>query len=589
MRKHLDKLYPVIAFLAVGICFFFMLHVSWLKWGDIIIDTGRELYLPKVLSEGRLLYRDIFYVYGPFSPYFNALLFKLFGASITTAAAGGIAMAAISTWLVFRLAGIWLGRGSALFVTVCYVLVVPFGNMLIVPIFNFALPYSYPAVHSLVFSLASLLFYRRYLEKGESRELNIALFMFFLALLTKVEVAVWLGAALYAGFVCEYAYGGEPLFRAALKSGKRMVWPVLGVLAIFLFTILMGAAEAYYAMMAAAGSNFTVGTKSSFAKGLLFGEPDAGKAIRYSILTTLHLALILGIAGYSGQLYDRLTADPVKNRLRHLAHIGAAASLMLVYMYFKIGKGDLYKPFTAVSVAALVISLMGWWRGSERRDRIFLASLSLFSILMLGRIFFNPTPGAFGFYLSVPAFILFAIFLFRIMPDIFGGGMAGKYIKIVSILMIGTMTYTSLDLTLYNYSMFDAPFETPKGTVTSPVDQRVKAYGQLTDFLMLPEYRNKTLVMFPEGLLINFITGLENPLYQYQFLPIDIRSPAAMSRLIKDFEAKKPDFFVLTDRDVEEYGAKDYLEYASQLKDYIEAHYRPVRSFGGRILLYQRN
>ncbi len=62
-----------------------MAWLSWQKWCDPIIDFGRELYIPWVLSQGKVLYKDInMFFYGPFSYYVNALLFKIFGIHINT-------------------------------------------------------------------------------------------------------------------------------------------------------------------------------------------------------------------------------------------------------------------------------------------------------------------------------------------------------------------------------------------------------------------------------------------------------------------------------------------------------------------------
>src|SRR2546426_1643274 len=52
---------------------------TWARWGDVQIDTGHELYTPSALSNGKLLYRDVWYNYGPLSPYILAALFSLFG------------------------------------------------------------------------------------------------------------------------------------------------------------------------------------------------------------------------------------------------------------------------------------------------------------------------------------------------------------------------------------------------------------------------------------------------------------------------------------------------------------------------------
>src|SRR5207244_2348842 len=51
-------------------------------WPDVVVDFGRELYVPWRLSAGAVLYRDIAWFNGPFSAYANALLFRLAGPSL---------------------------------------------------------------------------------------------------------------------------------------------------------------------------------------------------------------------------------------------------------------------------------------------------------------------------------------------------------------------------------------------------------------------------------------------------------------------------------------------------------------------------
>lgn len=63
--------------------------VSRGKWSDAIIDSGREWIVPDALARGELLYRDVVYWFGPLTPYSHALLFRLFGSSFTTLVFGG--------------------------------------------------------------------------------------------------------------------------------------------------------------------------------------------------------------------------------------------------------------------------------------------------------------------------------------------------------------------------------------------------------------------------------------------------------------------------------------------------------------------
>src|SRR5262247_1070584 len=83
------------ALLAIASLFVFMLAATWHRWTRPIIDHGREMHLPQRLLSGERLYTDILYYYGPFPPYFNALLYRLFGIHLSVLHASGIICATL--------------------------------------------------------------------------------------------------------------------------------------------------------------------------------------------------------------------------------------------------------------------------------------------------------------------------------------------------------------------------------------------------------------------------------------------------------------------------------------------------------------
>ncbi len=68
-----------------------------------MIDSGREWIVPDALTRGGLLYRDVVYWFGPFTPYFQAFFFHLFGSSFRTLAVAGLT-SAIAILFCLRLA-----------------------------------------------------------------------------------------------------------------------------------------------------------------------------------------------------------------------------------------------------------------------------------------------------------------------------------------------------------------------------------------------------------------------------------------------------------------------------------------------------
>ena len=66
------------------------LYIYQGHYTDIMLDFGREVFYPQRILEGKVLYKDLFAIYGPFAYLFNALLYKFFGTNLSTLYAAGI-------------------------------------------------------------------------------------------------------------------------------------------------------------------------------------------------------------------------------------------------------------------------------------------------------------------------------------------------------------------------------------------------------------------------------------------------------------------------------------------------------------------
>src|SRR5216684_4118027 len=54
-----------IAVSLLGALWAFQMYSTWATWGNLSIDCGREAYVPAMLAQGKTLYRDVWYLYGP--------------------------------------------------------------------------------------------------------------------------------------------------------------------------------------------------------------------------------------------------------------------------------------------------------------------------------------------------------------------------------------------------------------------------------------------------------------------------------------------------------------------------------------------
>ena len=60
-----------LAFLPYAV-FLLLAAISWNRWIEPFVDTGRELMVPARVAQGERLYRDVRFYYGPLAPYVAA-------------------------------------------------------------------------------------------------------------------------------------------------------------------------------------------------------------------------------------------------------------------------------------------------------------------------------------------------------------------------------------------------------------------------------------------------------------------------------------------------------------------------------------
>src|SRR5262245_29217337 len=137
---------------AIILVFSAMLAVSWRRWTSPIADSGREMDLPLRLMNGEMLYRDAHYIYPPFSPYFNSLLYRIFGVHLDVLWVSGIVCAILIAWLCYRIARRLLTPSDSALATITVILLCIFK-----PAGNLIWPYSFAALHGMVFALGVLL------------------------------------------------------------------------------------------------------------------------------------------------------------------------------------------------------------------------------------------------------------------------------------------------------------------------------------------------------------------------------------------------------------------------------------------------
>src|SRR5438309_1423314 len=137
------------------VCLFLLwgwqVHSTWGAWGNLTIDSGHEMYIPALLAEGKMLYRDVWFNFGPAAPYFNSYLFRLFGIHLSVLYWAG-SLAALGAAVFLYVAGMQLSAWPIGLTAGAVILLDAFQPSF----FCFPLPYSFSAVYGCLIACLSL-------------------------------------------------------------------------------------------------------------------------------------------------------------------------------------------------------------------------------------------------------------------------------------------------------------------------------------------------------------------------------------------------------------------------------------------------
>jgi hypothetical protein len=188
--------------------------ISWRKWGTPEIDAGAELTTAAQAVHGHLPYSDTRYFYGPLGVYTLTGAFKLFGTSLGTAYALGLAVTTAIAGSFYALSRQLLRPLAAALSTAVLIAIGFSGTQ-----FNFVLPHTNSATFGLLLLILSLLALCRghFLLAGTAIGLTA---------LTRIEFAA---AAAVAGVAWAVGIWREAGFRAALRALAWMAAPALAI------------------------------------------------------------------------------------------------------------------------------------------------------------------------------------------------------------------------------------------------------------------------------------------------------------------------------------------------------------------------
>lgn len=529
--------------------------VSRGKWCDAVVDIGTEWSLADTLARGGLLYRDAVWWFGPFTPYFESVFFRVFGSSFSTLALAGVVGSVLVLFALYRALRRVTDRRSAL--AWC---------ALAVPALVF-MPYSggsilamgYRMWHAAGFSIAA----QAVAARGDFQR--------------RASLPALAGALAGVSGLCRTEWGVVTVAALAVAAvvGRRSLRSAAGVAALagLAAAAVWGGTIAFFVWTAGADAVLRDG------RLLLLGLP---------VETRRFLADFSGIArwrsGLATLLYSAslwfalLVAVPAlaarsagaggQRRLLLLA--APAAGLLLAWSCGASVGGAL---FSAAPLAALASFAAGAAGLAGRRSAALAAFGFSGAVLSFRRPFDIRDTG----YVAPP--LLLAIVCAAALVHLAvvrGGALAGVGRRgFAARARVAVIAVTAF-LFLHRAAQYRADTRVPIPGTGGMLSARPAFAAEIEGLVRAIRRATRPsdgLVVAPEGAILNSLSGRSNPV-RYQLLIPGYLTPDNEADVIREFERHTPAAIVLWQGPTEAYGFRSFGEdYGVGLGRWIDEHY----------------
>jgi len=571
-----------------------MIAISWGKWIDILVDFGLQVYTPWQLSQGQVLYKDIIHIHGPLSAYIHSLLFMVFGPGISVLAWFNIGLIIILAFIIHHLFRKLYDPLTGLLATLSFIVVFAFGNYLQVGNYNFVCAYEYTLPHGVFLSFVAIHQFSNYLRNPRSLTLFGIGFLSGLILLTKPEVFLAEITAVGIGLLLALQ-----LHETSLKRSLHRVliffsaFIIPSLIFIFYFSFHMPIEQALESPF-----NHLIYTFNSEVKTLPFYKAITGIGSFWRNLSYMLIA-------FGGYLFiytilkflNKGIMSPYGDTQTPYWVCFSGFSALFIFFRDTIPWMDLMRPLPLILTMYIGAFIFRWVNHFQtpqvkiRQISIFV--LTLFSLVLLLKIFLSVSVQHYGFALTLPGFLIFVALVMHELPLLFtksqGSSMVPSIFGLVFLLVYtGMMGWLSFKL----YRIKDFPIGKGRdrvydfspyrmGTPSNPHIRGILFNHTLEwiDRELGPEEKFAT---FPAAPMLNYMARRGNPVLTGLLNP-HVVMLTGESSILNSLKEHTPDYIMLVDQDFAHLGARYFgIDYARTTFEWILQNYKVEQQIGAR-------
>ena len=479
-------------------------------YSGILIDFGREVYYPQEILNGKILYKDLFNIYGPLAYQFNAVLYKIFGIKLSTLYGAGIFTSLLTVSGIYLIAQKFLSKFLSFAIGFFTIAI----GVTATSIFNFHFPYSWAVMYGLTAFLYSLYFLLKYWDEKNTKNLYLSSFLAGIAITCKYDFL------LYALIV--FAISAKEKNWKAIVS--FFIAPILSFGALFIQGLKIDSLV----------NSLLTTSLMAKSKTLIYFYQNSGiyfnpKAIFTDFILFLKTAIPFGAILSGIYLFNKKKYVAI-----FLSVIGWILFLLLFSIKFAFG-------FLPILLMLLFITELIKSKSENKYD-IKTIILALSAIAVCAKVFWVMLLGSYGnYYVSISLVALFAI-LFKYLPKNLEK-VAGIYILAISLIIILSNSFA---LKHENNKV-----STPIGTMHTS-KAYAKSSNELIKYIDQNTKKDDKIVIFPEGMTINFLTQRSADDYYNSLLPLYTET-FGEEKIINHYKKNLPEFVIFNNLDMKDY------------------------------------
>jgi hypothetical protein len=515
--------------------------ISWQKWGTPEIDAGSELTTAAQALHGHLPYQEVRYFYGPLGIYTLTGVFGLFGASLASAYALGLAVTVAISVSFYALARQLLRPLTAGLSTAVLIAIGFSGTQ-----FNFILPHTNSATFGLLLLLLELLA----LIRGKPLAAGFAI---GLVTLTRVEFAAAAGLAAVAWLVGTWRESGRA------EAQRQLLWMVGPALAIPLAVLGTLSAEVGVnrflwenlwpiKFLRAAGFN-------AYREWTPF---DAASVVSSLARGVVYVGLLAGVTATAVKVrrasgVERLRALwPIAAAVVGLLLLGAAWKASGIFNGAEAAVQEESKQLMLgmswlpiLSLAAAALAAYGFLR--RRRAPLFGSwpvdlAVAAAAVLLCSRAYDEFTMSSAAPYYAAPAVLLLGLLHQRV-------GDRWPAARPAAMAFLGAVaTAIALYAAVALYPDKGTVIHTQAGSFVGDT-RSAGAQQEAIDFVQDHTRPGEPILALPADAGMYFLTNRPQPLYENMFLPGLIATPAEEREAVAQLKRENVRYAIVSTRD----------------------------------------